>query len=64
MRTKRDVPENEWKSIVREVYREARKEKWPERSNLQKNRIYRRWAQKYNLFHWTVKDSIMKGFQM
>ena len=50
--------------VIREIHSEAESEGWHQLSPAKKARLYRLWEARYRLSHATVKDGIMKGFDV
>jgi hypothetical protein len=56
------VPPDEWRCIFEIVQREAQEAGWHQLTYRQRGESYRRWEQRFNLTHATIKDQILKGF--
>ena len=63
-RTLGAVPPGEREAIVAAIHREADDAGWHGLSNAQKGELYDRWAERYDLSRPTIKDSVMKGFDV
>lgn len=63
-RTLGQLSPEERQTIPDQIHREADQRGWSDLNFVRRGQLYRKWEQEYDLSHATVKDGIMKGFDV
>ena len=63
-RTLGQLTDEERKHIISEIHRQAEKANWSTLNYQTRGKLYGQWEKEHDLSHATVKDGIMKGFDV